>query len=227
MKRGCFEEAARLAGAKRMGIVTPRRWLSHRKNSGYDATKSTVPKLQVQLPNLQNLSQSGASGTGRQVTGKAADSNYTGSKTTSSLPRVQSAGGTSNSAPKSTNSATRVQSSALQTTTQNPGASGTNRQVTGKAADSGYTPEKKQASQQANRQIVQNWLNNEQTKSAQDNSTDRAYTAKLTGGANIDNSAEVMKSLQRTFGGANDSARTQYNRTLQSKMGYGRNWGNS
>ncbi|MBR2928199.1 MAG: hypothetical protein IKC24_03470, partial [Oscillospiraceae bacterium] len=50
--------------------------------------------------------------------------------------------------------------------------------------------------------------------------------APLTGGANIDNSTEVMKSLQRTFGGANDSARTQYDRTLKSKMGYGRNWGN-
>ena len=75
-------------------------------------------------------------------------------------------------------------------------------------------------------EAVQNWLNHEQTKIAQDNSTTRAYTAKLTGGANIDNSTEVMKSLQRTFGGANDSTRTQYNRTLQSKLGYGRNWSN-
>ena len=85
---------------------------------------------------------------------------------------------------------------------------------------------KKQASQAANRQAVQNWLNHEQEKIAQDNSTTRAYTAKLTGGANIDNSTEVLKSLQRTFGGANDSTRTQYNRTLQSKLGYGRNWSN-
>ena len=103
---------------------------------------------------------------------------------------------------------------------------GATTQTTGKAADSGYTQQRKQASQQANRQIVQNWWNNEQAKSAQDNSTDRAYTAKLTGGASIDNSTEMMKSLQRTFGGANDSAKTQYNRTLQSKQGYGRNWGN-
>ena len=170
-------------------------------DSGYNAMQTT-PKLQVQLPNLQNLFQSNTA-----VTGKAADSNYTGSKTASSLPRVQTP--------------------ARQTTTQNLGTTATPKQITGKAADSGYTVGKKQASQAANRQVVQNWWNNEQVKSAQDNSTDRAYTAKLTGGANIDNSTEVVKSLQRTFGGANDSAETQYNRTLKSKMGYGRNWGNS
>ena len=103
--------------------------------------------------------------------------------------------------------------------------SGTSGQVTGKAADSGYTKEKKAASQAANRQTVQSWWQSEQAKTAQDNSTNRAYTAKLTGGANIDNSADVLKSIQRTFGGVNDSADTQYKRTMQSKLGYGQNWG--
>ena len=105
-----------------------------------------------------------------------------------------------------------------------PTGVGTGSQATGKAADSGYTKTKKAASQVANRQAVQNLWNSGQTKSRQDNAT--AYTAKLTDGANIDNSTEVMKSLQRTFGGANDSAETQYKRTLKSKMGYGRNWSN-
>ena len=100
-------------------------------DSGYNAMQTT-PKLQVQLPNLQNLFQSNTA-----VTGKAADSNYTGSKTASSLPRVQTP--------------------ARQTTTQNLGTTATPKQVTGKAADSGYTPVKKQASQAANRQTVQNW----------------------------------------------------------------------
>ena len=187
--------------ANLFGSGTSRKVTGKAADSGYDAMKTTTPKLQVQLPNLQNLFQSNTSGTGRQVTGKAADAR------TTSTPRVQ--------LPM------------LQTTTQNLGTiRTTNKQATGKAADSGYTVAKKQASQAANRQTVQNWWNNEQTKSAQDNSTDRAYTAKLTGGANIDNSTEVVKSLQRTFGGANDSAETQYNRTLKSKMGYGRNWGN-
>ena len=145
------------------------------------------------------------SGTNKKVTGKAADSGYDETKTTTPKPQVQ--------LPN------------LQNLFQS-NTSGTDRQVTGKAADSGYTAGKKQASQAANRQVVQNWWNNEQVKSAQDNSTNRAYTAKLTGGANIDNSTEVVKSLQRTFGGANDSAETQYNRTLKSKMGYGRNCGN-
>ena len=107
-----------------------------------------------------------------------------------------------------------------------PTGVGTGSQATGKAADSGYTKAKKAASQGANRQAVQNLWNSGQAKAAQDNSTNKAYTAKLTGGANIDNSTEVMKSLQRTFGGANDSAETQYKRTLKSKMGYGRNWSN-
>ena len=108
-------------------------------DSGYNATKTTTPKPQVQLPNLQNLFQSNTSGTGRQVTGKAADARpQVGVQSTSSLPRVQMP--------------------SLQTTSQNLGAIGTTKQVTGKAADSGYTPAKKQASQAANRQTVQNAL---------------------------------------------------------------------
>ena len=49
-------------------------------DSGYDATKTTIPKLQVQLPNLQNLFQSNTSKTTKQATGKAADSGYTAAK---------------------------------------------------------------------------------------------------------------------------------------------------
>ena len=143
--------------------------------------------------------------TGQSTTGKAADSGYTPAKKQASQ---------------------QANRQVVQNMFQ-PITFGATNQPTGKAADSGYTVANKQASQQANRQTVQNWWNNEQAKSAQDNATDRAYTAKLTGGANIDNSTEVMESLQRTFGGANDSAETQYNRTLKSKMGYGRNWGNS
>ncbi|MBR2484355.1 MAG: hypothetical protein IKB53_06395 [Oscillospiraceae bacterium] len=181
-------------------------------DSGYNATQTTVPKP-------QNLFQSNTSATGRQVTGKAADANLQATTLGASNGNYTVA--------KSTATTPRIQLPAQQNTTQNLGTIGTTKQVTGKAVDSGYTVAKKQASQAANRQTVQNWWNNEQTKSAQDNSTTRAYTAKLTGGANIDNSTEVVKSLQRTFSGANDSAKTQYERTLKSKMGYGRNWGNS
>ena len=167
------------------------------------------------------------SGTSGKVTGKAADAGYTKEKGTAqqaanreTLASIFALSGSGSNTTGSTSSTLGVQ-----TGTQHTGSAVGGR-VTGLAADSAYTTEKKQTSQAANRQTVQNWWNNEQAKSAQDNSTNRAYTAKLTGGVNIDNSAEVMKSLHLTFGGANDNAETQYNRTLKSKMGYGRNWGN-
>ena len=129
-------------------------------DSGYDATKTTVPKLQVKLPVLQDLFQSGTSGTGRQVTGKAADARpQAGVQSATTAPAA--ALGASNSgytAAKSIPPTPRVQLPALQTTTQNFGTTGTTKQATGKAADSGYIPAKKQASQAANRQTVQNAL---------------------------------------------------------------------
>ena len=155
--------------------------------------------------------------------------------------------GSGNSTTRNTSSTVGVQLPTVQTGTQSTGTSTTGRISTGlaadaglqtgvqrttvvptttfgKAADSGIARDIRRTQQQMNRQTVQNWWNNEHEKTAQDNSTNRAYTAKLTGGANIDNSADVLKNIQRTFGGANDSAKTQYDRTLQSKLGYGQNW---
>ena len=107
--------------------------------------------------------------------------------------------------------------------------SAASRPVTGKAADSGYTAARGAAQQQANRQTVaqisktvSNSLN--QQKSINEAQRKLAQTAKLTGGANIDNSATVIKNLQQTFSGANDSSKTQLDRTLQSKQGFGQNW---
>ena len=132
-----------------------------------------------------------SSGTNRKVTGKAADarpqagvqsatgaratalgasnSSYTGSKTASSLPRVQLL--------------------SLQTTTQNLGAIGTIKQVTGKAADSGYTPAKKQASQAENRQTVSNYTN------------------------------MLAQDTKLNFGGGTSRAKTQHHPALESKLG--------
>ena len=121
-------------------------------DSGYNATQTTVPKL-------QNLFQSNTSGTSRQVTGKAADANLqTGVQSaTAASAAALSASNSGYTATKNTSSLPRVQMPSLQTTSQNLGAIGTTKQVTGKAADSGYTVGKKQASQAANRQTVQNW----------------------------------------------------------------------
>ena len=179
------------------------------------------------MGNFFNSLFKNGSGTSGKVTGKAADAGYTKEKGTAQQAANRETLASVFGLPGSGNNSTGSTSSTLgvQTGTQRTGFAAGGK-VTGLAADSAYTTEKKQTSQAANQQTVQNWWNNEQAKSAQDNSSNRAYTAKLTGGANIDNSAEVMKSLQLTFGGANDSAETQYDRTLKSKMGYGRNWGN-
>ena len=71
---------------------------------------------------------------------------------------------------------------------------------------------------------MQNLWNSGQAKAAQDNSTNKAYTAKLTGGANIDNSKALVGNLQNTFSGYKDNTKTQTERALQSKLGQGRNW---
>ena len=195
------------------------------------------------------------SGTSGQVTGKAADSGYTKEKKAASqaanretLASVFGLAGSGNSTTRNTSSTLGTQLPTSQNGTQRTGNSTTGRTATGlaadaglqtgvqrttvvptatvgKAADSGITRDIRRTQQQVNRQTVQNWWNNEQAKTAQDNSTTRAYTAKLTGGANIDNSTDVLKIIRQTFSGANDSADTQYKRTLQSKLGYGQNWG--
>ena len=100
------------------------------------------------------------------------------------------------------------------------------KKATGKAADSGYSKQKAEQQQAANRQTVKDWWKREQQKAAEDDSTERARTAKLTGGANIDNSKEFLENTKKTFGGIQDDADTQRKRALQSKMGVGANWGN-
>ena len=105
-----------------------------------------------------------------------------------------------------------------------PTGTGTSKRVTGKAADAGYTVAKAAQQQAANRQTVRDWWNTGQAKAAQDNSTNKAYTAKLTGGTNIDNSKALVGNLQNTFSGYKDNTKTQTERALQSKLGQGRNW---
>ena len=61
--------------ANLFGSGTSRKVTGKAADSGYDATKTTVPKLQVKLPALQDIFQTNTSGTSRQVTGKAADAN--------------------------------------------------------------------------------------------------------------------------------------------------------
>ena len=112
---------------------------------------------------------------------------------------------------------------------KSPAGSSTSRPVTGKAADSGYTAAKGAAQQAANRETltqIGRTVNNSliHLKSANEAQRKLTQTAKLPGGANIDNSAQVMKSLQQTFSGVNDSSKQQRERTLQSKQGYGQNW---
>lgn len=126
----------------------------------------------------------------------------------------------------------RSQLPATQTGAQNaPRSAGTSvpdsnngKRVTGKAADSGYTVEKKREAQQANRQTVKDWWKKEQAKAAEDDSTERARTAKLTGGANIDNSEQFLETQKERFSGFKDSAKDQRDRALASKMGQGENW---
>ena len=82
---------------------------------------------------------------------------------------------------------------------KSPAGSATSRPVTGKAADSGYTAAKGAAQQAANRETltqIGRTVNNSLShlKSANEAQRKLTQTAKLTGGANIDNSAEVMKS---------------------------------
>ncbi|MBR2131540.1 MAG: hypothetical protein IJ955_03220, partial [Oscillospiraceae bacterium] len=105
--------------------------------------------------------------------------------------------GASNSgygATKTTVPKLQVKLSALQTTTQNLGTIGTTKQATGKAADSGYTQQKKQASQAANRQTVLNYANT------------------------------LAKETKLNFGSGTNRAKTQYNPALESKLGQGKNW---
>lgn len=70
----------------------------------------------------------------------------------------------------------------------------TGKPPTGKAADSGYTPAKKQGSQQANRQALQNFAN------------------------------DLTQSVKQSFGGLKNDSETQRNLALASKQGVGTNW---
>ena len=69
-----------------------------------------------------------------------------------------------------------------------------NKQFTGKAADSGYTTAKKQASQAANRQTVQKYTN------------------------------ILSQDIKQSFSGLKNDSRTQKNLALASKQGVGTNW---
>lgn len=102
----------------------------------------------------------------------------------------------------------------------------TNRTAVGLAAESGYTQQKAEQQQTANRQTVKDWWKHEQQKAAEDDSTERARTAKITGGANIDNSKDFLANTKKNFSGFRDDADTQRKRAMQSKMGVGANWGN-
>ena len=180
------------------------------------------------MKNFFNTNRKTGSGTSGQVTGKAADAGYTATKKTASqaanrktLASTFGLSGNGSGTTRNTSSTLGVQLPTVQTGTQSTGTSTTGRTATGlaadaglqtgvqrttvvptatvgKAADSGITRDIRRTQQQSNQQTVQNWWQSEQAKTAQDNSTPRAYTAKLTGGANIDNSADVLKNIQRS-----------------------------
>lgn len=127
-----------------------------------------------------------STGSNKRVTGKAADARPQAT--------VLSASNSGYDATKTTTPKLQIKLPALQTATQNLGAIGTTKQVTGKAADSGYTVAKKQASQEANRQTVSNYANT------------------------------LAKEMKLNFRSGTSCAKTQYNPALESKLGQGKNW---
>lgn len=132
---------------------------------------------------------------GGQVTGKAADAGYTKEKGTAQQAANRETLASVFGLPGSGSNTTGSTSSTLgvQTGTQHTG-SAAGRKVTGLAADSAYTTEKKQASQQTNRQTVLNYANT------------------------------LAQDTKLNFGNGTNHANTQYNPALESKLGQGKNW---